>query len=241
MKKLLFSLSILMLGAAANAQCTPGANYADSVYGVWPDTIQNFPGATQGLAYTTDLNFKVPSDASLIDAAFPGTTIQSFVVNSVVGLPAGITYACNVSNCTYLGNVNGCAQLSGTPTAPVGVYNIIINVTATAFVNLFPAQTFPVQRAFSGYKIIVGTAGLMTIEADVTLSPNPAFDVLNINGLVATGTDKIEIYNMSGQVVKTIDSVYDQVDVNISDFTEGVYMVRLSGANGTITKKFVKK
>lgn len=239
MKKLLFTLSFLVIGAAANAQCTPGANYADSVYGVWPDTTQNFPLATQGVSYTTDLNFKVPTDASLIDPQYQNTTIQSFVVNSVTGLPAGISYACNISNCTYAGGANGCAQLNGTPTT-AGTYPITINVTAAAQVFGLPG-TISVPRSFTGYKIIVGSLGIATLEADVTLSPNPAYNELNIDGLVATGTDKIEIYNMAGTLVKSVDSVYDKVNVNISDFTEGVYMVRLSGPAGTITKKFVKK
>lgn len=240
MKKLLFSLSILLMGAAANAQCVPGPNYADSVYGVWPDTTLNFPMAMEGQSYITDINFKVPSDASLVDPNQQGVTIESFTVNSVTGLPSEITYACNISNCTYQANSNGCAQLSGTPMTP-GVYNIVINVTAVAHFNASPNFPFNVPKSFSGYRINVGTAGIATLEADVTLSPNPAYNEIHIDGLVATGTDKIEIYNMAGQMVKSINSVYDKVDVNVSDFTEGVYMVRLSGVNGTITKKFVKK
>lgn len=237
MKKLLFSLSILLISAAANAQCTPGANYADSVYGVWPDTTQNFPGATQGVSYVTDLNFKVPMDAGLIDPLYTGQTISNFIVTGVSGLPAGITYACNIANCQYNGGSNGCAQLSGTPSVN-GTFPITIEVMANAIVFGSPVQ---VPRTFTGYKIIVGSLGIATLEADVTLSPNPATNELHIDGLVATGTDKIEIYNMAGQMVKSINSVYDKVDVNISDFTEGIYMVRLSGPVGTITKKFVKK
>ena len=62
MKKILLVLFLGVSVVKINAQsCTPGANYADSTYGVWPDTVINFPFATVSNPYSTDLNFKVPS------------------------------------------------------------------------------------------------------------------------------------------------------------------------------------
>jgi hypothetical protein len=65
MKKLLLSIAVAAI-TTMNVQaqsCSPSTNpnYADSVYGVWPDTTTNFPPATQNVFYSTNLNFKVPS------------------------------------------------------------------------------------------------------------------------------------------------------------------------------------
>lgn len=239
MKRILLSLSFLLaLSLGVSAQCTPGANYADSTYGVWPDTIQNFPMATQSVLYTTDLNFKVPSDAGDVDPAYAGYTIDHFVVNSVTGLPPGMTYSCNISNCTYAGGANGCAQITGTCNT-TGVYDITIDLTATV---IFFGQPVEVDQIFTGYKIEVGTAGIVTLlQKDITFAPNPASNELSMSGLYSAGIESLTIYNANGQMVRSLETnSYDKVDVNVSDLTEGIYMVHLQGVNGTLVKKFIK-
>lgn len=239
MKRILLSLSFLLaLSLGVNAQCTPGANYADSTYGVWPDTIQNFPIATQSVLYTTDLNFKVPSDAGDVDPNYAGYTIDHFVVNSVTGLPPGMNYSCNISNCTYAGGANGCAQITGTCTTP-GVYNITIDLTATVIIFTQPVD---VDQTFTGYKIAVGTAGTITLlQKDITFAPNPASNELSMSGLYSAGIESVSIFNTNGQLVKSMETnSYDKVDVNVSNLTEGVYIVHLEGVNGTLVKKFIK-
>jgi len=170
MKKLLlsFAAAVVAVMSVQAQSCTPNAQYADSSYGVWPDTIQNFPPATQNVAYSTDLNFKVPATVTAeIDPSgqFVGSQIQSFTVTGVDGMPTNYAYACNIASCTYAGGSNGCANVYGTTADPVGTYNVTINVDATVLVALLPGlppQPVTQSTSFSGYKIVVGTAG--TIE-----------------------------------------------------------------------------
>lgn len=239
MKKSLLFIAVLALGSFnLMAQCTPGANFADSTFGAWPDTIQNFPHATVNVAYSTDLNFKVPSDAGDVDPAYAGYSIQNFSVDAVTGLPTGMSYSCNISNCTYNGGQNGCAQISGT-SATAGTYDITISITA----NVDPGIGFtvPVPYEFTGYKVIVDpVAGISVLSVDgVTIFPNPANDVLYMHGL--TGVSTVAVVSLNGQVVKTMDVTGAQGEINISDLTSGVYMVHFSSAEGTSIQKFVKK
>lgn len=239
MKRILLSLSFLIaLSLGVSAQCTPGANYADSTYGVWPDTIQNFPMAMQDVAYVTDLNFKVPSNAGDVDPNYDGYVIDHFVVDNVIGLPTGMNYACNISNCTYAGGANGCAQITGTCATP-GVYNIQIDITVTV---IFLSQPVEVERSFTGYKIEVGTAGIITLlQKDINFAPNPASNEVSMSGLYSAGIESVSIFNTNGQLVKSMETnSYDKIDVNVSDLTEGIYMVHLEGINGTLVKKFIK-
>jgi hypothetical protein len=56
MKKLILSSLFTIVYLVSYAQsCTPGANFVDSTYGVWPDTTQNFPQADPNVFYSTDL------------------------------------------------------------------------------------------------------------------------------------------------------------------------------------------
>ena len=84
MKKiLLYFCAVFLFAAQLNAQsCTPGANFADSTYGIWPDTTTNFPLAEAGVAYSTDLNFKVPNEVTADitggDPALEALLVQKF-------------------------------------------------------------------------------------------------------------------------------------------------------------------
>jgi hypothetical protein len=249
MKKLLLVISLVSVALTnANAQsCTPGANYADSTYGAWPDTIQNFPGAAAGVAYSTDLNFKVPATVTAgLDptGVFVGSPIQEFTVTSVTGLPVGFDYACNISSCNYAGGANGCANLYGT-TATEGTYDIVINIDAVVLITVPIVGQTPVTQStsFTGYKIIVGTAGLIeAVINPITVHPNPANDVVTIEGLnKQMNITSVAITNMEGKVVRNIDVTSPTMNVNLNGFDNGVYFVVVNHAGGTETIKFIKQ
>ncbi|MFM7566044.1 MAG: T9SS type A sorting domain-containing protein [Flavobacteriales bacterium] len=245
-KHLLFIAFTGLFGFISEAQsCTPGANFIDSTYGVWPDTVQNFPPAAANVAYSTDLNFKVPATVTAeLDASgnFVGSPIQSFTVTGVQGLPAGYNYACNIANCTYNGGNNGCANVYGT-TATTGTYPITIDVDATVLVTLIPGlPPTPVTQSvsFEGYKIIVGNAGIVSISFDaVSLFPNPAQDAITLSGVQAK---TIILSNLNGQVlVEMEDLASSEVTLNISSFDKGIYFVSVVGLDGVVSKKFIKE
>jgi hypothetical protein len=220
--------------------CTPNAQYADSVYGVWPDTTTNFPAATQNVAYSTDLNFKVPSEVpASLDPTLAGTPIQGFVVTGVAGLPTGFDYACNVSSCEYAGGANGCANVFGT-TSQTGVFNVTIQITAT--VSIF-GQGIDQDVEFTGYKIVVGNAG--TIEqviSPIVVSPNPATDEIKVEGISASmKASKVEITNIEGKVVASKEVANSSnFNFDLTGMKAGIYFVNVTHASGVETVKFIK-
>lgn len=256
MKKLLLVISLVSAAISANAQCTPGsaypsANWADTAiapgYGAWPDTVENFPGALVGVPYSTDLSFMVPSavnDALDPTGAFVGAPIVEFTVTGVTGLPAGVNYACNISSCTYPGGSFGCANLSGTFTT-AGTYPITIQVTAIVEIELIPGfpTEIPQDTEFTGYKVIVGTAGLIdAVINPIEVYPNPASDKVTISGLnKQMKINGVKITNMEGKVIRTVDVTSPSVDVELSGVENGIYFVVVEHANGTETVKFVKE
>ncbi len=70
MRKALLSIVVVLASFSASAQCTPNQLYADSVYGVWPDTTENFMSGVVNMFYSDTLNILVPTDAGLIDPNF---------------------------------------------------------------------------------------------------------------------------------------------------------------------------
>jgi len=251
MKKILLSVFLFGLSYVnINAQsCTPGANFVDSTYGVWPDTTQNLPWATVNVAYSTDINFKVPATVTIdLDPSgqFVGSPIQSFTVTGLSGLPVGYNYGCNISGCTYSGGANGCANVYGT-TATTGTYPVTIDVDATVLVTIIPGlPPTPVTQAvsFGGYKIIVGNAGLLSpgyYSSTLTVVPNPTAGKMNISGLTeAMSSALVSITNIEGKVVAsqqmngTTNCAFD-----LTNLHSGIYFASIQYAGGVENIKFI--
>jgi hypothetical protein len=243
MKKLLLSIAVAVI-ATMNVQaqnCTPNQQWADTTdYGVLPDTIVNFPAATQNQFYSADLNFVVPAEVTEeIDPTFAGATIEGFVVTGVSGLPTGFDYACNASNCEYDGGVNGCANVFGT-TTQTGIFNVTIEIEAT--VSFF-GQSIDQPVEFTGYKIVVGNAGTIDqVISPIVVSPNPATDEIKIEGISASmKASKVEITNIEGKVVASKEVANSSnFNFDLTGMKAGIYFVNVTHASGVETVKFIK-
>jgi len=247
MKKLLLSALFATTYALSWGQsCTPGANFVDSTYGIWPDTTQNLPPALPNVAYSTDINFKVPSTVTAeIDPSgqFVGSVIQQFTIDAVQGLPPGFDFACNTSNCNYLGGANGCANLFGT-TDSVALFPVTVDITATVLVVLFPGlPPTPVTQtvSFDGYKIQVGSGGVINqVINPLSLQPNPATSTIEVSGLFAGGASVVTLRDLSGKSIEVLQTNASTVTFDLSKLASGSYLIELSDNFGTQQQKFVK-
>ena len=255
MKTLLLLLALTAATFLSSAQsCTPGANFADSTFGFWPSTTTNFPSASIGCSYSTNINFKVPSTITadfvtvIPEAAqLVGSPISSYTITSVTGLPSGFLYVCNISSCQYNGGSNGCANIYGTTSAPAGSYPVSIEVDITILISLFPGlPPIPVTQStsFDGYSIELGNAGTIEqIIAPITVSPNPANNEIKIEGITASmKANQISILNIEGKVVaeREIKDVLNTT-FDLSAVKAGIYFVNVSHASGNKTVKFIKQ
>ncbi len=247
MKKLLLSSLFTMTYLLSWGQsCTPGANFVDSTYGIWPDTTQNLPPALPNVAYSTDINFKVPSTVTAeIDPSgqFVGSVIQQFTIDALQGLPPGFDFACNNSNCTYLGGVNGCANIFGT-TDSVAVFPVSVDVTATVLVVLFPGlPPTPVTQSvsFDGYKIVVGSGGqIEQIINPISLEPNPANTTIAVSGLMNGSSSTLTLRDLTGKVIEVIETTSSTTSFDLTKLSNGTYLIEVSDVFGSQQQKFVK-
>ena len=247
MKKLLLSTLFTMTYALSWGQsCTPGANFVDSTYGIWPDTTQNLPPALPNVAYSTDINFKVPASVTPeIDPSgqFVGSVIQQFTVDALQGLPPGFDFACNNSNCTYQGGVNGCANIFGT-TDSVAVFPVSVDVTATVLVVLFPGlPPTPVTQSvsFDGYKIVVGSGGqIEQIINPISLEPNPANTTIAVSGLMNGSSSTLTLRDLTGKVIEVVETTSSTTSFDLTKLSNGTYLIEVSDVFGSQQQKFVK-
>ena len=80
------------------------------------------------------------------------------------------------------------------------------------------------------------------LENSVTLFPNPAKDVVNVQ-CTMNNVQSVEVFDVYGKLVNTV-GVCDtpvQTRINVSGLADGMYFVRVTTDRGVVTKSFVKK
>lgn len=76
------------------------------------------------------------------------------------------------------------------------------------------------------------------LRSDIKIYPNPAIDYIKIEGL--KGDERLRIFNITGQLMKTLVLTSKRVD--ISDLLPGVYLIEIqTSENNRIIRKIIKK
>jgi pectate lyase len=133
---------------------------------------------------------------------------------------------------------NGTIKLNGTSyTASGGIVTIPAvpartnTITKGSTTNLYYIKT-AYDTSMSD-----GVSGLK--KQNVALYPNPVTDVLNIDVLNGATIEKVTVYNIFGQLVKT--STTNQNTINVSELASGNYLVKVQTNEGIIQQKVIKK
>lgn len=242
MKKLLLIASLAFFGALnLNAQCTPDASLTSS--GIYPDSATNFIGGCVGQPYEQIIQNVVPADTIVPIGGLPfPATIVSIDLNTVSGLPPGITYNCNPTSCSFLGGQTGCAVISGTCNTP-GTYNLVFELTANATVGIIVPVPQSQDFTLTYYKIVIGACAA-SIDENTTsmfkLYPNPAYSKVVIDGL--KGQNNITLTNAEGKIVKTYDMFEGtSLEMNLEGLNNGLYFVTVNHDKGTEVLKLIKE
>ncbi|MBO6080474.1 MAG: T9SS type A sorting domain-containing protein, partial [Bacteroidales bacterium] len=76
----------------------------------------------------------------------------------------------------------------------------------------------------------------------ISLFPNPANDVINVqctmNNVQVTA---LEVFDVYGKLINTVNVIDNPTQINVSNLASGMYFVRVTTEEGTVTKSFVKK
>jgi hypothetical protein len=241
MKKILFVLYTVISSHVAFSQpCTPISTFPGN-QGILPLSLGL---AYLDTAYSQIIDFKAPLDTSV---TFGGSTVNfrvdSLRIVSVEGLPNGITYQCNTSNCMVNGGQIGCAVLSGQATqAGVFPLDIIIRTSGTVqtFIPLPIINTDTNQR----YTLFVyprtGLSGIFKNNYNLKVYPNPAKDLLNIE-IGPTYTGQLRVSNLNGQIIyqrNLSESIETNYTVNTTAWSKGLYLIEWN-TEGTIYRQKV--
>ena len=147
------------------------------------------------------------------------TLVFDSTFNGKIKLTTGtdITVTANTKNYTA---VNGIVTI---PNLPAATYTINKGDTA----NLFYIKTEFGSLSTTNFS-----------KENLVIYPNPVVNKLNIY-VPDSVVEKVMIFNVSGQLVKTINGNVGSVD--LSSLNSGLYLVQVKTKNGILNKKFIKK
>ncbi|WP_348824242.1 alpha-amylase family glycosyl hydrolase [Flavobacterium aestuarii] len=118
-------------------------------------------------------------------------------------------------------------------------YNLMDNSPYTvtdvnAAINLQPGEF----RIYGNKSTVLATADFEMMK-DIFISPNPASNYFSLN----TDTAKIQIYSISGQLIKTFNKPHGKdYQYSISDLSTGLYFVKIYNNDNQIkVMKFIKQ
>ena len=120
-------------------------------------------------------------------------------------------------------------------------------ITGNSFVEEFPSdveEEYCIRVVYQDYSMACEqcvTVQPVNVEEqsanDINIYPNPTDGVLNVE--IETMT-RITIFNAMGQVVYDNEVVSDRETVDMTQYNEGMYLLRITTENGVITEKVVR-
>lgn len=122
-------------------------------------------------------------------------------------------------------------------TANVTIINCVFNAGDWA---LGEGKDFDENGDCIDFTVPLNGVGIIeSSKVSFNMFPNPVGNLLTIEKL--NGADRIEIYNIVGSKVNTIENIKtNTIQVKTTDLTTGVYFINVHTQNGVQTAKFLK-
>lgn len=235
--------------------------------GAYP-VASDLPCIVQNVAYSQTVQGQIQTDSTIsLNLPIVGNTqvvftVDSVRIDSIDGLPTGITYG--ISPRVIRGGGKGCVTFSGTSNDTVGTYPI--TAIGTAWLHgSYAGQTIPYAKRgnlnadapFSAYYLRVvstpdschlfidSTSSVLdysrSLNAKVNVFPNPNNGIFTLqvnSGSPVTGN--VIIYDAIGRQVHSqpIDVLGAYITtIDLSRFGSGLYTLQISTPQGSAVKK----
>lgn len=159
-----------------------------------PDSL---PCIEVGVAFNQVVQIHVPKTFDVgpfvgLPAGLVILTVDSMRIDSLSGLPTGLTYGLNPADGFFLGGDNGCALVNGTTNDPTGHYPLTTNGTIS--VSGIPGGFgFPPDTSFD-LATVQAQSGMFQLAVDVINPGDPCHPALGITNFNAALNSLMQVY-----------------------------------------------
>lgn len=180
--------------------------------GQYVNAVEEDPLGGFRAAMIAKVNIDGDSLWSRLDTLFDHTMIASRpYLSGVVVLPSGSIFACGRVDKTF--------------PSPSKSYGWLIKVDKDGCME-------------PGCNPMVNSTSLLPILEGFKVYPNPVVDQFTVTGI---GRYNIDLINTNGQLLERYEDQFELTEMNISQYTSGVYFLRIRKGSTWLTKKIIKK
>ena len=244
MKKITTFLTFALIAFSASSQCTIDQSNTDFL-SPRPDSLSC---VERDVYYEQVFQFAIPASINLSDfipnIPFPYIlNIEEVVIDSVTGLPDGISYVSNPSDGVLPGGQKGCALLSGITNDPAGDYPI-------NFSGYITVRGFPIPGIFDGdttfdFSVLQnmgggGGFGPGQVSVKVIEPGDPCREALGIDKMNPELQSALQVYpNPSNGLVnfEVRNMRLNSMEIEVYDFTGRRVFAEIFSLNGGLNKQ----
>jgi|SRR5579863_1759326 len=224
----------------------------DTINFLYP-AADSFPCIDSGIAFYDAIQLNMPPTIGGI------ITLDSLVITSITGLPAGMGYNINPPSGVLYADANGCVAFAGTDSASPGSYSITFNGYAVLTSQNTGTHTYSLDQLAEidgapvpSYRLnVIGPTDTCNPQAYTlvynvngsplfTVYPNPGYGLFELDlQSVKSVNSEIDVADLSGRIVYRASEQAGTVlaTLNLSDLSKGFYILRLRTRGGETSKK----
>lgn len=192
------------------------------------------------------IGFNVTTMSNGTDCIYYSTSLVDSVLT---GQSAPTTDASNewtvVSNTILSGTTTRSLVLTRSFAGGAGDYTFAYNNNSLNVIWAFGSGTAMTQHAGTarGSSTLGFTLGVddFTSLNTISIAPNPSNGIFNITKNIQTSISKVTVFDINGKVLKVIDSELslDSIQMNLSDFSKGVYFIEITNDTDKVVRKII--
>jgi hypothetical protein len=196
-------------------------------------------GGSAIVSPTTNASYNI-TGTSAQGCVSSNTAVSSVAVNSLPTITAitnntllciGETTSLTASGAsTYLWNTS--ATTSVIAISPT----VTINYTVTGTDANGCINSSTITQSVS---LCTGISATQSIDASLNVFPNPSNGLFTITGIEQNAN--ISIYNTLGVLIKTLQTEKINTEIDLSDYSNGIYFIKLKNNNGEAIHKLIKQ
>ena len=126
------------------------------------------------------------------------------------------------------------------------------NLTSYVFMSDFPLDLQPytlkaiamkegmANSAIAVYDFNPNGVPAYDLRNSIRVYPNPAADFVNVESADMT-IEKVELYNMYGQLLRTVEMTGNRTVVSVESLATGTYFAKVFTDNGVVTMPVIRK